>query len=485
MKKSLLIASFALLSCQTQFNPANCVVAPGCGADEICDPITETCQSAAALSLTSIEPRFAAQSESTRLTIRGTGFRTGITVHVGGFMATEVSMVSSTELTALAHSSEAYCGPVNVRLTNLDNKTVARADLFRYNSLAPAKFAMQVTSTSVQIPLGPDQIVVADLDGDKTEDVVYKSGGGNAVIVCPGNKTAALTCNISIPYAGMTQSFIRVHDVEHNGRLDILISTRGGTSGAGVLLQNPGTLSGTWTTMSFPLYTGVLDFVPVDRDPTNGGATDLFVAVPGKLVLVPFVIGSGTASGTPLAAESLRSFQFAQLNTATAAPEIIGIRASPTNIVTLEQSTAPAYTLKWTSSITASNARLGDINGDGKLDLVSSNDNGTQLNVSLGQGDGTFAEAKPITGSGATSGLFELADLGCNGGLGLVVVTGNSLSYLQGQTDGTFGAPVQLIGTQAQATALTVRDLTGDGRPELLYTTMSGGLSVAQNLSGP
>lgn len=237
--------------------------------------------------------------------------------------------------------------------------------------------------------------------------------------------------------------------------------------------------------MSFPLYTGVADFVPLDRDPTSGAATDLFVAATGKMVLVPFMLGGTAPQGTPIAAEALRSFQFAQLNTATAAPEIIGIRANSSNIVTLEPGTAPTYNLKWTSSILASNIRVGDVNGDGKLDLVSNNDNGTLFNLSLGLGDGTFAEPTPILGSGASSGVFELADLGCNGGLGLVVTTTNSLSYLQGQPDGTFSAPVPLVGLQAAVTALAIKDLNGDGRPDLIYTTGTGGLSVAQNLPGP
>ena len=75
-------------------------------------------------------------------------------------------------------------------------------------------------------------------------------------------------------------------------------------------------------------------------------------------------------------------------------------------------------------------------------------------------------------------------DLYCDGTAGLVVSTPKSLSYMKGRADGSFAAPAPLVTAQTDISSFAVKDLTGDGRPELVYAT-SGTLSVAQNNPGP
>lgn len=485
MKKFFFIASLSLLGCQTHQNPANCVVTPGCPSGQVCDLITETCQVDQGLTLTSIEPRVGSQSASTMITISGTGFQSGITVQIGGSMATSVNVVSSTQLTALAPASAAYCGPVNVHLANPDNTTVDRADLFRYSSLATPRFTSQVASASVPIPTGADQIIITDLDGDKREDLAIKSPGGNALVLCAGNNTAVPTCNLSVAYSVAAPSFMRIFDFEHNRRPDILVASQGSPgSGKATLLRNPGAAGATWTPGQYSLVPGIMDLQPVDRDTPNGTITDLYVATATQLIALPFAIG-GQPTPTVLATEALRSFRPAQLDPATAAPELVAVRSANAGLETLEQDAPPTYSQKWSSALLLTSLRIGDVNADGQPDLIGANDNGALLYVALGQGDGRFATPTPISAPGVISGAFEIADLYCDGNQGLVVATAKSLSYMKGHSDGTFAAPTSLVTAQTDISAFAVKDLTGDGRPELVYVTSSGGVTIAQNNPGP
>ena len=67
-----------------------------------------------------------------------------------------------------------------------------------------------------------------------------------------------------------------------------------------------------------------------------------------------------------------------------------------------------------------------DINGDGKLDLVTANFNGT-VSIFLGNGDGTF-KAEPAISDGLSNGITSIAvaDVNSDGKPDLVVASAGS-----------------------------------------------------------
>jgi FG-GAP-like repeat/FG-GAP repeat len=105
---------------------------------------------------------------------------------------------------------------------------------------------------------------------------------------------------------------------------------------------------------------------------------------------------------------------------------------------------------------------LGDLNGDGMLDLVVANlglDGGWSLSVLLGTGDGRFGAASDIT-SGSSPTWVELAELNGDGRLDII---DSSLNVSPGNGDGTFGglqSPLPGLASDSAAFA----DLDGDGK---------------------
>ena len=117
--------------------------------------------------------------------------------------------------------------------------------------------------------------------------------------------------------------------------------------------------------------------------------------------------------------------------------------------------------------------RLGDVNGDGKLDVLTANAGTNNVGVLLGNGDGSFGA--PATFSTATHPTsIDMGDLNNDGTLDLVTANfnTNNVSVLMGNGDGTFQTAVNYAcGSQPETVA--VADLNRDGRPDVVTVNYS------------
>ena len=188
-------------------------------------------------------------------------------------------------------------------------------------------------------------------------------------------------------------------------------------------------------------------------------------------------IGTSQAAGTaPLLAAPFLSFDVGRWPTSVAVgdvngdgkPDLVAANNSSFTVSVLLGNgdgtfgQRSDYATGWGPSSVA----IGDLNGDGKPDLAVTNMNSSSVSVLLGNGDGTFgAKTDYATAAGPQS--VAIGDLNGDGKLDLVVV-GYGTSVLLGNGDGTFGAKRDFdAGTDIGPQSLAIGDLNGDGNPDL------------------
>jgi hypothetical protein len=119
-----------------------------------------------------------------------------------------------------------------------------------------------------------------------------------------------------------------------------------------------------------------------------------------------------------------------------------------------------------------SSVALADLNGDGRLDLIAANSADNQVGVLLGIGDGTFSRQVPYA-VGVGPSAVVVADFDGDGHPDVAVANlkNSTVSLLHGNGDGTLATAVAyLVGLGPDA--LAALDLTGSGR--LAVVTANG-----------
>ena len=139
---------------------------------------------------------------------------------------------------------------------------------------------------------------------------------------------------------------------------------------------------------------------------------------------------------------------------------------------------------------------VGDVNGDGKPDLVVTDSCACDLGVAvlLGNGDGTFQTAVAYNSGGAFADSIAIADVNDDGIPDLVVANecGNfsnntcsgtaesGVGVLLGNGDGTFRAPLTFLSGGTFLQSVVVADVDGDGRPDLLAVNSCAFVNAAK-----
>jgi hypothetical protein len=129
---------------------------------------------------------------------------------------------------------------------------------------------------------------------------------------------------------------------------------------------------------------------------------------------------------------------------------------------------------------TGTSVAVGDVNGDGRLDVVMVNkcsDSGCvigrgSLGVMLGHGDGTFQPAVTYDSGGIYAQAVAIADLNGDHKLDIVVINeaSNTVGVLLGNGNGTFQPAVIYGSGGMHPWSVAIADVNGDGRPDIIVT---------------
>jgi hypothetical protein len=132
---------------------------------------------------------------------------------------------------------------------------------------------------------------------------------------------------------------------------------------------------------------------------------------------------------------------------------------------------------------------VADINGDGKPDMVVGNQctgpdfcgSPGVVSVLLGIGDGTFHSALTYPSGGSILNAVAIADVNGDGKPDVIAAnecdalgncTEGSIDVLLGNGDGTLQSPISYGSGAYRPQEITVADVNGDGRPDLLVANL-------------
>jgi hypothetical protein len=373
----------------------------------------------------------------------------------------------------------------------LDTNGDGRADIFLQDiygsgpypfrtALSDGKGGFTIVKATVgshgKYTLGP-LLATGDFNHDGLKDLVMdaywtaSSSGYNhtlAILLSKGDGTFAEPTIVDLNGTALEYSLksVALGDINGDGTLDIVGVTTGGYYDAAAIITVLGNSDGTFQTATTQPFGTAYTYAGVAlADFNNDSKLDLFISDDGD-------------SDTTLPSSSI----------------IFG-----DNSGTFSTSKAVAVT----SGLNIRKALVGDLNGDGKLDLtflsagMQSGSTVTTTNrgmiVYLNNGDGTFSVGNTYE-TGTIGGNGLLADVNSDGKLDVIftadypwnlATTANAgAQLLLGHGDGTFGAPTNLM-LPPSISMIASGDLNGQGVQDLVtYSAYVGTLAVVRNLSG-
>ncbi len=430
-------------------------------------------------------------------------------------------------------------GPVLISVDADDNNV----SFFALRSTGFVKVATLATGPE------PAQILAANLQGNGYTSLIVRNAGNGTISIFPGDGHGWFTPRIDLPVS-QGASDVEVADLQKDGRLDILYTDRlagevgvlenlgGGAFSSPILFPaGAGPYGETGTAVPSPVSSLEQTVSVTAGIFTSGGAPSIVTLNPGSNTLGELDgTGDGRFADPTIFPTPGNPLVVSAVDFGDGGPAGLAILTS--DGLFIERSNGDGAFLPPTEinvGFEPNGLTVADLTGNGDADLLVSNPRGDVL-VLIGTGNGSFLPPQnldqqvslavyaqngstpaafiysdqatdqiivqsagggtTVLGSAATGlvtpGAVTLADLTGNGILDLIVANSgsNNVYIYMGLGNGTFNTTPLNDGdgyfTGTNPVGITVADLTGNGRPDLIIANKgSNNVSTLINEPGP
>lgn len=338
-------------------------------------------------------------------------------------------------------------------------------------------FGPEICSSDPTGRLGGVAQVVADFNGDARRDIATVDASGGHVTVGLGNGAGRFTVFRQYAGIGSQVNAINAADFTGDGRLDLVAAADAsfaGPNAVSVLLQGVG--DGSFRQLA-RYQTGGEGLAPIrlNADTTvdlvatglGAGRLDATRNDGAGRFHAPRVYAGKRGNALPSEVKLADVNGDGRRDVVTVVYGLLNVRLDTGGGVLGPVRTTAAGDPQVLA------LALGDLNRDGRADAVVGSNPAGMVRVLLSRGDGTFAAPVDYSnGGGASVSALALGDVTGDGFLD-VVSGAAGLSTLPGRGDGTFGPPI-LSGAVGGGAPTALADITGDGRLDAVTVVDSG-----------
>jgi hypothetical protein len=317
----------------------------------------------------------------------------------------------------------------------------------------------------------PISLAAGDFNLDGKPDIAVANFSSNNISVLLGNGAGGFGAKADFG-TGSSPQYVTVGDFNLDGKPDLAVANAG-SSNVSVLLGNGTGSFGAKTDFGTGTGPGSVAVGDFNLD----GSPDIATANTSSNS-VSVLLGNGMGSfgaKTDFTAETSPGYMVVGDFNLDGRPDLATANYNSSNVSVLLDTcngtpcsgTSFAPKTDFGVGTNPVSVAVGDVNMDGKLDLVTANYNSNNVSVRLGAGAGGFGAATNFT-VGTNPRAVAVGDFNLDGSPDIVAANfnGNNVSVLPGNGAGGFGAKTDFaVGTNP--VSVTMGDFNRDGKPDL------------------
>lgn len=347
------------------------------------------------------------------------------------------------------------------------------------------------------VPVNGPALALADFDGDTVNDLVVADTLDNVVLLHGDTAIGGFDAPgspVAVGHSGIVA--IAAADVNHNGKMDVVVlNDSGGSAGVTILLgDGQGGLSpGNFV----PLASGVSASALTVADFNGDGAPDLAVTNP-NVVANSVTILHGDGSGGFSITQTISEGSTLREPVGIAAGDLTGdgrldlvvVNRNSDDVAVFNGLSggsfqAPRFFSSGTAASAPDSVILFDANHDGKLDVAVSNNLSSDVSVLLGDGKGNLATPRAFV-TDQEPLIVAASDVNSDGIPDLIALNkhtqgaGSDAVVLLGQGDGSFQG-VENVSTEPNPNAVVAGDTDNHGVCDLIVPHPGGRVQVIRS----